>query len=213
MSGPFRCAVIAGLVVAGCGDESTPQAGDAAVGGGLVLAWDAQPTTWPGDVGRGVTIERATFAVDSVRIVGDAAPGDPRTTASALELQWDQAGTPAAVVFPDAPGGVYSQLSLRIDGLVAGPSLSIGGRVVRDDGDYAFTIVEDSPVSVTLALDASLAPPAPLTVVVRIDFEHVLDAIDFAAIDDSGGTLEIASDDPQMATVRTKLVESFSIAD
>src|SRR5690606_2397487 len=93
MSGPIRCAVIAGAVGAGalgCGDDSSMTAADAAVvGGGLVLSWSSDPESWPGEIGDGLTVERATLVFDNLRLVGDAAPGDPRTTKSDFLLQWD----------------------------------------------------------------------------------------------------------------------------
>ena len=115
MSGLRRCVVFAGLLVAACGDDTSMPGIDAGTGSGLVVAWSTRPATWPIDLGNGLTLEVATFALDRLRVVGDAAPGDPRTTASATELRWDDVTKPPEVSFPNAPGGVYSQLSLLIE--------------------------------------------------------------------------------------------------
>jgi len=211
MTGPIRCVVIAGLLAA-CGDDSSMPGSDASTGGGLVVTWASAPITpWPGDLGNGLTIERATFAFDNLRIVGDAAPGDPRTSKQAFELVWETTNAPADVGFPDAPGGLYSQLSIRIDGLVAGPSIEFRGHARVNAVDYEYRITDDSPFTTTLAIDKTLRPPAVTTLGLRVDFAHALDAVDFSMLDQNGGRLELDNADPQIALFRTKLMESFTV--
>ncbi len=212
MRGPFRCVVFAGLLAA-CGDEVSLPGSDAAAGGGLVVAWSTLPATWPAMVSDGLTVEVATFAFDRLRVVGDAAPGDPRTTAGAFALRWDDVTRPSDLAFPDAPSGVYSQLSLLVDGHVAGPSIELRGHARVGTTDYEYLITDDMPFSVTLAIDETLRPPAVSTLGLRIDFGHAIEAIDFATIDNDAGTLTLDNADPQMATFRAKLMESFSIVD
>ena len=211
MSGLRRCVVFAGLLVAACGDDTSMPGTDAATGSGLVVAWSTQPATWPIDLGEGLTLERATFAVDRLRMVGDAAPGDPRTTASAFELLWDDVSRPPELSFPNAPGGVYSQLSLLVDGHVAGPSIELRGHARVGGTDYEYRITDDSPVSATLAIDKTHRPPAATGVVLRIDFEATLRAIDFSMVGNSGDRLELDNADPQIATFRAKLLESLTV--
>src|SRR4051794_34469680 len=103
MQGPSRCLLVTGLLI-GCSghDTATPDA-DATVGtGGVVVQWGATPDgTWPLALEDGFTLERATFAVDNLRIVGDAGPGDPRTTATALSVHWDDNSMPVDITFSD----------------------------------------------------------------------------------------------------------------
>ncbi len=212
MTGPLRCVVFAGLVVA-CGDDSSTPGIDAATGSGLVVAWTTQPATWPIDLGDGLTLEVATFALDRLRVVGDAAPGDPRTTASETELRWDEVTRPPELSFPDAPGGVYSQLSILVDGHVAGPSIVLRGHARVASTDYEYRITDDSPFSTTLAIDKTHRPPAATGIVLRIDFETTLRAIDFSMVRTNAGVLELDNADPQITTFRTKLTESLTVAD
>lgn len=218
MRGPLRCDVFAGLVgvaaalgSGGCGDDTSTPGSDAATGGGFVITWSSDPVAWPGDLGDGVTVERATFALDNLRIVGDAAPGDPRTTVSSRQLVWDDTSQPEAFDFPNAPGGVYSQLSLLIDGHVAGASIDIRGRANVDGTDYEFRIIDDSPFAVTLEIDETLSPPAVTTLGLHIDFTDVLDALDISTFEMDSGRLELDNGDPQFATFRAKLMESFAV--
>lgn len=214
MTRPIRCAVFTGLqlvAVAACGDDATTPDGDAAVGGGLVVSWSARPDTWPGDFGDGLTLERATFVFDNLRVVGDAAPGDPRTVKSSFELQWDDAAQPGDIGFPDAPGGVYSQLSLLIDGHVAGPSIELRGRARVGGTDYEYRLVDNSPFALTLPIDTTLEPPAVARIGLRVDFEAVLDAIDFAALDIEGGRLDLDNSDPQIGVFRATMMAGFVV--
>jgi hypothetical protein len=210
MKGPIRCVVIAGLLT-GCGDDTTSPGTDAAVGGGLVVAWSSMPVEWPGELGDGTKLERATFAFDRLRVVGDAAPGDPRTTASSFTVEWDAEDEPTALAFPEAPGGVYSQLSLLIDGGVAGPSIELRGITKLAGEDVTFRISDDSPVAFTLGIATTLAPPRVETLGVHIDFAAVIAVLDFATFRVESGGIELSTGDPQMPTFRSKLVESFSI--
>lgn len=210
MTGPLRCVVFAGLLVA-CGDDTSTPGGDAAAGGGLVVAWSTLPATWPATLTSGVTVESATFAVDRLRVVGDAAPGDPRTTAGSFALRWDGTTTPSDLAFPDAPSGVYSQLSLLIDGHVAGPSIELRGHALVNATSYAYRVTDDTPFSVTLAIDETLRPPIVTRLGLRIDFQHALEMIDFSTVDNTTGRLELDNGDPQLATFRAKLMESFTI--
>jgi hypothetical protein len=207
MTGPFRCVVFAGLVVVGCGDDSSTSGNDASIPDGLVVTWSSTPATWPGDLGGGLTIDRAVLALDRLRIVGDAAPGDPRTTITSREIAWSVDALPAPIAFPDAPGGVYSQLSLRIDGLVAGPSIEVQGTVMNT----AYRIVDDMPTAITLAIDATFSPPSPTAIRLAVDFAAVLQAINFTAITPENGRIELDNADPQMALFRTTLVENIRV--
>jgi hypothetical protein len=212
MQGSIRCAVIAGVLSACSGDDTAlPVDASVTTGSGLVLEWGSEPRTWPADLGDGVVLERATFAFDSLRVVGDAGPGDPRTTKSGFTVRWDQVTQPAAITFAEAPTGLYSQISLVIDGQLSGDSFDLRGRVFLDGSDWDFRIDDDSPLPVTIAIDQILSPPQVATVRLRVNFKHALDAIDFDSLDRDSGRIELGSGDPQMIVFRAKLMESFEI--
>lgn len=131
---------------------------------------------------------------------------------SSREIVWDAAALPAPIAFVDAPGGVYSQLSLRIDGHVAGPSIDVRGTVTVGGTPTPYRIVDDMPSPVTLPIDATFSPPTPTEIRVVVDFDAMLRAIDFTMIAPEGGIIELDNGDPQMAVFRTKLVEGISVA-
>jgi hypothetical protein len=214
MQGAIRCAVIAGVLAACSGDDtSLPVDAPVNTGSGLVVEWGSEPHSWPADLGDGVVLERATFAFDSLRVVGDAGPGDPRTTKSGFTVRWDPSTQPSPITFADAPTGLYSQISLVIDGQLSGESFDLRGRVFLDDTDWEFRIEDDSPLPVTLAIDQTLTPPQVATVKLRVNFKHALDAIDFSGLGRDGGRLVLDRDDPQMVAFRAKLMASFETDD
>jgi hypothetical protein len=97
---------------------STPaDSGDGGLSG-IELQWSSAPSGWPSTVD-GVTLERARFLMSSLRVVGDAGPGDPRTTQSAMELGFAWPSTdqrPTTITFDAAPTGLYSQVAIVFDG-------------------------------------------------------------------------------------------------
>jgi len=211
MRGPIRCVVIAGLAAA-CGDDASMPASDAPVGGGLVVAWTLTPVALPDTVGRGVTRERAPFGCHPLRVVGDAAPGDPRTTSGELTLAWAASGIPRDLEFRDAPGGLYSQVSLLVDGHVAGPSIELHGTLLVGAETRPFRITDDSPFSITLDMDAILTPPRSARLTLDFDFAHTLEALDVASFDASTGTYVLATGDPGMPAFRAALASSIHVS-
>lgn len=200
----------------GCSGDDTHVPDPDAAGsgtGGLVVQWASTPESWPGDLGDGVTIERATFAFDNLRVVGDAGPGDPRTTASGFMVRWDDNTTPSELMFSDAPTGLYSQVSMAIDGHLATETFEIRGHVNVNGTDYEYRIDGDNAIAVTVAIDKTLMPPETATVTLRINFQHALDALDFSTLEVESGRIELSDDDAQMPVFRQKLVESFEISD
>lgn len=215
MQGTIRCVLIAGSCL-GCdtGDIDVPDAPPGT--SGLVVEWSSAPADWPSDLGDGVTIDRARFALDSLRVVGDAGPGDPRTTASAIEMRFawtDRSERPVDITFDDAPPGLYSQVALAFDGHTQVDSYEIRGEAVVGGQQLEYRIEDSDPLAFNVGIDQMVNPGASAAVKLRINFVHALDSLDFATLDMKDGKLELEQGDPQMATFRAKLVESFEIVD
>src|SRR5688500_3658503 len=130
MQGLIRCALLAGLACAcGPGDIGSQDARDGDAPGpmdsGLVVKWSTSPAI-PGDIVSGLVVHNARFSLDTLRVVGDAGPGDPRTTASVIDVRWrcasggdppcSETEAPTDMTFDQAPPGLYSQVALKFDG-------------------------------------------------------------------------------------------------
>jgi hypothetical protein len=115
---------------------------------GLVFRFRARPElpTEPDGEYR-IEITKAVFELQNVRAVGDAAPGDERTTRPTMLL--DLAQDEVDLSFPDAPPGVYSFL------IAETVTYSIEGTVTFGEGEdeTQFEIEDDLSMSITLNVD------------------------------------------------------------
>lgn len=217
MQGPIRCAAVAGLLL-GChpGGVDTPV--DSQLGpSGLRVVWSSTPETWPGDLGPGIQLEQARFALNSLRVVGDAGPGDPRTTIGNMEMgfAWDSGEQrPTDITFDDAPTGLYSQIAIVLDRTNSGGnnnSYELRGHVQIGSETVEYRIQDDRPLTFNVDVDETVSPGESAVIVLRINFQRAIASIDFSRLDIDDDRVELEDGDPQMATFRTKLVESFEV--
>lgn len=175
----------------------------------LSIRWKAVPGDWPGNINSKVRIEEARFSFDNLRVIGDAGPGDPRTTETTFEVRWNSDTSPDAIEFDNAPIGLYSQLSLQI----AGRDLSKNSYEIRGTADLGdrmeFRIEDKLPMPIALSIDEMLMPNKTATVQLEIDFVHALSGVNFEMMDVDDGRLELNELDPEIVAFRRKLVESF----
>jgi hypothetical protein len=210
MQGLIRCALVAGLISACNPDDTTTPDGDVTGDGGLTVRWGSRPESWPGDLGSNVTLQSARFALDSLRVIGDAGPGDPRTTKDAFVVRWaDGEAPPQDIEFQSAPTGLYSQISLQLDGNVVEESYELRGMVMVNGDLEVFQIEDSDPLAISLSIDKSLSPGAKSTIDIQIDFAHAISAVDFSSLDFNDGELQLDEGDPEIVEFRKKLVESF----
>ena len=203
----MRCIALASVLV-GCPSDDTVAPDAPVEQNGLIVDWSSQPAAWPSDLGDAVTLERASFAIDSLRVIGDAGPGDPRTTKVTFEVRWDESSQPSDVLFSDAPPGLYSQVSIVLDGH-SSDAFEIRGRAYINGNDWEYRIEDTTPLGFTIPIDKVLSPGDLVTLAVHVDFVHALDSIDFSTLRIDEGHLELESTDTQMPVFRQKLVESF----
>ena len=209
MQGLIRCVVVAGLISACHADDTvTPdgETGDA----GLTVKWSSRPETWPAQVDMGLTLTSARFACDSLRVIGDAGPGDMRTTAQNFDVYWEGSNAPDSIKFEDAPPGLYSQIALRFDGHVTAASFQLEGTVVVNNNTEDFLIEDDNPLPVTVSLEKLVSPGATSTISIDIDFGHALEAVSWDQLPKSNGMLELQTGNPDLVDFRKKLIEAFT---
>jgi hypothetical protein len=222
MQGSIRCVFVAGLLL-GCdpGDTSTPDDGNAGASG-LVVEWSSAPSDWPSSVDASVTIKCARFALKSLRVIGDAGPGDPRTTASAMEMRfaWDNncaklEQRPTNIVFEDAPTGLYSQVAILFDRDSSSTdnegTYEIEGTVKLDGTVWDWKIEDTNALAFNIAIDEMVSPGETATVPLRINFTVALAGLNWSTIDRSDGRIELDEGGAQMPAFRAKLIESFEV--
>jgi hypothetical protein len=211
MQAVVRTAFLVGTICA-ChtSQMNTPDAAGAdasTTGPGLTVSWALQPKI-PGNVKENVWVDEATFKLDSLNVTGDAASV---ALPDEVDLTWDDDGTPAPLTFPSAPTGLYSKLSLRVDGQLVDNSYWINGHVMVEGTMYPFKIYDRDYLDISLYQDETLAPGGSVEVPVLIELDHALDGIDWSKIDNESGTLVLDTLDSYMQTFRANLVQSFVI--
>ena len=170
---------------------------------GLVVTWSANPSI-PGDLGSGsgsgtsVSVSRAQFQIDTLRIIGDAGPGDPRTTANNLVALWQHDIDPSPTSFKEAPIGLYSKVSLAIDGHLVNDSVEIDGTIQIPSGGttHPFAIRDRNILPIALDMDKTLAPGETIRLELSVDLTKgfgALDANDWSNAKNDNGTLTLAT--------------------
>jgi hypothetical protein len=206
-----------GAMHAACSsNSSTPDAHmpDAAIGGLVVelVAKNGVPQT----TSDGVDINYVQLGAKMIRVIGDAAPGDVRTTRTAIEFEWmdTPAGptVPIPHLFEQAPPGMYSTLDLRVgDSEKSDAALLIRGRVSRGGNVVPFevqSLAADIPVAVSIAM--ALPPRALATLSIELDVASLIEDVDWNAIPLTGeGRVFLGDGDPQMSKVISELDGAF----
>ena len=215
----MRWGIVLLVGLAGCPGAAPP--GDDMPDGGptaasLHVTWTPVPAVLPGDITPELSVDRATFGVASLRVVGDAGPGDPRTFLDDLKLEWDSGDKPDLLTFANAPPGLYSRVEWLLD---------TKNLLREDDPIYVFEIVGDVEINsntehykiretaqlpISFAVNANLVPPNDANIDITVDVAHIVEAVDFEALPEVSGDLFLGPGDPQMPAIRTKVVEAFT---
>jgi hypothetical protein len=201
--------------VAGChaGAAGAPDSGPG-ITQGLAIAWSSEPATIPGAVRDDLTVSSVVFRMANVRVIGDAGPGDPRTTAENFAVEWKQGTTPDLLAFMDAPSGLYSRVNVLADGQVTNYSYEIYGTVRVSGNVQNYRVRDSSPLNVSVETQTNLEPGMSATTAIRIDLDEPLINVRFDDLSTaSDGTLELTNGDDQLDGFRQRLTAGFVDAD
>ncbi|CAN5415149.1 hypothetical protein BH11MYX1_BH11MYX1_23800 [soil metagenome] len=177
--------LLACAVAAGCGNNAGSGPDAAVVGdgsntsAGLSVHWATEPGVIPGDAGSDITISSLLFRVANLRVIGDAGPGDTRTSVDSIELAWSAGMVPAVVSFSDAPTGLYSRVILHAESNLGAYTYEIAGTVKLDNVVTPFTIHDRSPLAVNFETSAPLDPGASASLLVHVRIARALQSLDF----------------------------------
>lgn len=208
-------------VIAAChgSDPSAPDGSIATDGSsssdhGLSIAWATSPSSIPGDTGGdGTTIASLTFRIANLRVIGDAGPGDTRTSIDSIELAWATGAKPNPVAFADAPTGLYSHVILLADGNLIKYSYELSGTTKLDGNIMPYQIHDRSPLAISLDTSAMLEPNAAASLGVTIRIDQALQSLDFHKLSNNNGTLVLDTFDGAMSDFRNKMMDSVFQAD
>lgn len=210
---------LACVVAAGCGNSAASNGPDAPAapdgsntsGTGLAVRWATEPATIPGDAGSNIAITSLLFRVANLRVIGDAGPGDTRTSIDAIQLAWAADTVPATVAFDDAPTGVYSRVVLLADGNLSAYSYEVAGIVKFEGVLTPFTIHDRAPLAISLDTSAVLDPGRLFVLRVTVRIDQALQSIDFRKFRQVAGGLVLDTADAAMSDFRDELTKDFEV--
>jgi hypothetical protein len=193
-------------VLAGCpsgGDPVEPDGRpDSGPGnGGLTIRFTSdQPV--PGEVADDRELEEVRMAAGSVRAIGDAAPGDSRTTRNDYDLRWHEDDTPEAIFFEEAPVGLYSSVEVRLEGDGDDDdAFDIDGRALVEAVWHDFQIIGSDPFTITIPTSTELEIGGTATIAIDVDLGSIIEGINFAELPQVEGRFEIDGDTTEMRTI------------
>lgn len=210
------------VVAAGCGDSGgmSPQTLDAAASNndasssdaapvphGLLVSWNAMPAL-PGPLKTDLAVTSAKFNISRLQVIGDN--GQPMTMAPfAIGWSAETFGDPPTIGFSNAPGGLYSQITLEMQpvGMV---SYEIMGTVKVGATTKPFRIHDTANVDLDITgYNVAFAPGSDATLPIRVDLKPPVETVDFTMVPDVAGTLDMGPSDPQMSALRDKIDDAF----
>ncbi len=201
---------LAVAALAGCpagGDDAMPDSGVGATH--LVVTWDTAPPA-PGPITSAVIVDELHVQFSSLRLIGDAGPGDSRTSRGSVEFEWSDGEGPLAIDFATAPPGLYSQIELGAGG--DAEAFSIHGRVDRGGSLVPFEIEDEASNPVSLALAIDLRAGATATVPLAIELAGVVAEVPFAELPIVLGKITLRRNDPEMVAVRAAMARAVTVA-
>jgi hypothetical protein len=219
MQGVVRtCLLLGGIAACHTSDPGTADAsqmmgdGSSSAGQGLQVTWSTG-TPIPGNATSDVTVSKLLFRIANLRVIGDAGPGDNRTSADSFQVEWAQGMAPAALTFANAPTGLYSHLVFLADGNLVDYSYEIEGTAKVDGNVTNFKIHDRSPVPVSLDTSTMLEPNQVSSLGIDVRVDHALSSLDWSKLNNQGGTLVLDTFDDAMSDFRGKMVNSVFSTD
>jgi hypothetical protein len=155
-------------------------------------------------------LKDAQFHADSVRAIGDAAPGDSRTTESDYRMRWHESDQPDPIRFDEAPAGLYSTVEVRFERGDEEHGFEVEGEALLDAVWVPFEIEDDTALTITIGTSTTLAPGGSATIEIDVDLARIIADIDFSQFPIVEGKIEIGDDDPEIAAIRAAIGEAFA---
>jgi hypothetical protein len=177
---------------------------------GLQVTWSA---TIPGAVTSDVTVSSLLFRIAYLRVIGDAGPGDDRTSVDSIQVGWSQDGAPQAIMFADAPTGLYSHVAFLADGNLVDYSYEISGTTKVDGNVKPFAIHDRSPLPVSLDTSVTLDPNQVASVGIDVHLDQALQSLDWSKLNNQNGTLTLDTFDSAMNDFRGKMINAVFSTD
>lgn len=186
----FAIVAVLGMAAAACpGTPPDPPLPDGSGGeGGLFIEWQSQPQVIPGPVSAGVTIERADFRLDDLRLISDS----PTIDLDLEDLSWSRDAVPGTLAVMSASPGLYSLLRFKLEGEDEEGkkeyAYEITGQADVSGTVRPFAIRDTGDISFSLEFSILLMAGERATIPVRVEIDKLIQAADFASAPIVDGT-------------------------
>lgn len=234
VGGRCVCLALVALLPAACSVESAsrPDGGpdpgedgggsrpDAAVGAaGLVLEFRGIPALSASLGGEfSPVLEEVRIDLENVRAVGDAAPGDSRTSRDELRLEWrgegdDDGGEeadnqPVVVTFDQAPPGLYSNVFAEVK------SYRLRGEVEPvEDTEREFEIADEPSTELAISIPlggVDLEAGESRRVVIEVSCSAAVLDVPWDQVGEEEGELVVDAESPEIGGVRAAMQAAFT---
>ncbi|MCX5743022.1 MAG: hypothetical protein NT062_11055, partial [Proteobacteria bacterium] len=199
------------VLLVGChtdtGDDTTTPDGPATGDPELSVRWVLDKPV-PGAVTSDLSLTSAQLGLARLAVVGDAGPGDPRTTRDNPMTLWDATHAAPVIEFSDAPPGLYSLVTLDLQG--DGEELAsfeLLGQVTLGGVSRSFRVTDNEDLRISLPCNALVEERQPREIALRLRLDHALTAIDFTNVPMVNNVLVVDHDSDQIIKVRNELVD------
>jgi hypothetical protein len=163
----------------------------------------------PGTPKAGVTIEEVVFKLQTLQVIGDSGS---LGTSQEVDIQWKAGTHPNAMPFPTAPSGLYSKVTLHIDGLLLDNSYWINGHATHGGESYPFKIYDRDYLDLSLQIRDNLTPSGSATVPIVVALEQAIMNINWEKVKlNENDVLVIDTSDSYMPTFRKDIAKAFTI--
>jgi len=199
---------VLGFTACGNTPSGGPDAGggDGGNGQGLVIDWAVDPAV-PGNLEDNVTLDTVELHLRDLRVTGDAAPGDERTTMPTVDLAWGDGNAPSPTTFAAAPPGLYSHVAFSLERDL-GEGYRLIGTVQVAGTTYPYEIEDELPVAVSLPMSATLEAGGNASETIQASFHDVVTGVDWTQVTLDDGTLRIEGG-AQLDGVRLRMQQAF----
>ncbi len=161
-------------------------------------------------------LQEVRLDLENVRAVGDAAPGDERTTREELRLEWwggdDDGGEdpannePVVVTFDQAPPGLYSNVFAELT------DYRLRGKVEVESNERDFEINDDPSPSLAISIPlggVTLEPGETRRISIDVSCGAAVLVVPWDEATEEDGDLVVKTSSPQVGTVRDEMIGAF----
>ena len=199
-----------GLPPGGGGPDASDGPGDGKPQrGGLFVDWRVNPDV-PGSISETLSVSGASLQVDHLVVSGDAGAA----TRERYMLAWSSDGAPGQEMFLDAQVGLYSQITLQLNGGrgFGDFAYEIHGTWTDDDTSLStqFSVRDRMPVNVNLSFGQgkTLSAGGSLTLTIKVDLKDPIEHINFKGLAGSG-PIELTGQD--LVDFHNRLQNAFEL--